>query len=374
MLRGLDIEAGTTVWFMVLDSSSWKYTEIYQAFIQDSRFSVYVCVVPNNWHGSERELRAVREVEMLTGSGVTAVLWDANTMSPGSNDIILLLNPHENLYPKGLVRTWMRLCSTIYIPYTFWLAQQWESLVFRTRIHRTAALVLYESKEHLALAQDGQRYAAKNGIAIGYPGFSLPSVGPLAPNQDRLRDKGDRPQIVWAPHHSIDVFSTFLAWHDYMLEVAQRHNSYQVIFRPHPVLLPKLSVLWGKTKLDKYLSAWSNSASGDVSFGPQELLFKRSTAMIHDSLGFMAEYVSTGRPTAYLTDDLIESVNRLNRAGKILLNCHTIVQSQPEFVAWMENVLAGNQWKSDALATAERDYFAPSRSGVGSRLIAELAR
>lgn len=95
--------------------------------------------------------------------------------------------------------------------------------------------------------------------------------------------------------------------------------------------------------------------------------------MIHDSLGFMAEYVSTGRPTAYLTVDVIESVNRLNHAGKMLLDCHTIVQSQTEFSAWMEDVLAGKRWKSDALAIAEKNYFAPSRLGVGHRLIAELA-
>jgi hypothetical protein len=373
-LRHFDIEAGTTVWFMVLDAATWKYSEIYWTLVGDERLSVRVCVVPNKWHESGLGHRGDLELERLADSGIPADLWNADTATPARNDIVILLNPHENLYPAGLVRHWMSLCTTIYIPYTFWLSQLWEDSVFRTRVHRTAARVLYESAEHLAIAKERGRYAAKNGRAIGYPGFAVPSGTPVHPTDANARDEADHSTIVWAPHHSLEDFSTFFAWHEYMLDVAQSTDAYRIVFRPHPVLIPKLVERWGRERLEAYMAAWDSAKSGAVSVGPQESLFGNSTAMIHDSVGFMAEYVATGRPAAYLTEDLTESLHRLNRAGKILLDCHTIVQSESDFVAWTDDVLSGNHRKSDALIIAERDYFAPSRTGVGKRLIAELER
>ncbi len=372
-LKAVEVSRGATVWFIVIAYETWKYWEVYDAFKTDKRFVTRVSVFPSGWNGDHAARVAEETTARLRQSGIEAETWSHDEQEPNKGDIVFLLNPHESLYPAGYVNKWLKDCIVVYVPYAFWLALDYEELVFRTKVHRSAALVLYESDEHLRLAKSRGRYA-KNGVSIGYAGFAemTPQGGPGGGEKSEDLEDSKAPRILWAPHHSIEAngFSDFMYWHEHLLDTAKNNLPYLLVFRPHPVLRPKLEEAWGHKRARAYYDEWHRAKCGLLDNDSVNVSFHRSSAMMHDSLSFLAEYVITRKPAAYLCRNPELIRERLNGIGKELLDLHVAVSNANQLEAWVVSVLQGKSPKRATLTDQKREQiFGRAGSDMGTRLV-----
>ena len=126
-----------------------------------------------------------------------------------------------------------------------------------------------------------------------------------APNMPSSGDK-----VIYAPHFSFfnpnspgytQRYSTFDKNRNEILEYAKRHQEFNWVFKPHPVLREwvHLSGLMTQKELDAYFDEWAKI--GEVcEDGDYQGLFLESRAIITDCGSFLTEYGSTGRPVIHL--------------------------------------------------------------------------
>jgi len=115
--------------------------------------------------------------------------------------------------------------------------------------------------------------------------------------------------LIWAPHWTVPgvrrtiLFSTFIEYHQKMLEYVRACPDIEVVLKPHPLLKRQCirRGLFSPSEIDDYFAAWNNLPNGSVVEGGDYLdLFKSSDAMILDSLSFISEYMYTGKPALFL--------------------------------------------------------------------------
>jgi len=163
-------------------------------------------------------------------------------------------------------------------------------------------------------------------------------------------------------------------WHEHLLESAKKNTSHLIAFRPHPVLFPKLEQLWGRKRAHAYYDEWDRAKSGLLDDESMAVSFRRSSAMMHDSLSFLAEYVFTRKPAAYLCRDPELIRERLNPIGKELLDSHVAVTNTNQLEAWVASVLQGKSSERATLTDQKREQiFGRADSDIGIRLVELLA-
>src|SRR5690606_31813652 len=148
---------------------------------------------------------------------------------------------------------------------------------------------------------------ARNLVVTGYPGLDQ-IIFPI--NKKPSSALNDKKVIIWAPHHTIDGvenilhYATFLKYFDYFLELSEKYKDEIVfVFKPHPVLLTKLYKVWGEKRTNEYYSKWNSIENRLIVEGDYINLFHTSTALIHDSGSFVAEYLATKKPAMFLIND-----------------------------------------------------------------------
>ena len=113
----------------------------------------------------------------------------------------------------------------------------------------------------------------------------------------------------------------------------------QWCFKPHPILNSKLQnhADWGREKTEEYYEFWKNQSYSQLNEGDYVDLFCESTAMIHDSGSFLAEYLHVNKPVLYLvnTDNYMDFYNDF---GKKALDCCDLGKSENDILIFIENL------------------------------------
>lgn len=120
--------------------------------------------------------------------------------------------------------------------------------------------------------------------------------------------KNNKLQIIYAPHHSIEQnglrFSTFLETGQYILSMAKKYQ-YKIdwIFKPHPRLRYALvkNNFMTENEVDEYYKEWQEIGIL-YDTGNYIDLFKKSDALITDSISFLAEYLPVNKPIIQLVN------------------------------------------------------------------------
>jgi hypothetical protein len=164
------------------------------------------------------------------------------------------------------------------------------------------------------------------------------------------REKPPRKKIIIAPHHTLTKdtdglnLSNFLRLSDFFLRLPTLYPEVDFVFRPHPLLFPRLSTgrWWGEDRTRRYREAMA--AHPNVEFqqgGDYFETFARSDALIHDCGSFLAEYFYTSRPQCYILEKGAEK--QFLPFGRRLLEHVYISREERDILKFIDNVvLAGN--------------------------------
>lgn len=382
--------------FFLIHNANWKYDGLYRLMEQDPSFDPVIIVCPYLTYGEAQmheELDKAFSTFSQKGYNVIQTRREDGTWLDVKNeiqpDMIFFTSPYPYTRPEYYV-THFPDTLTFYVPYAYIITDRsW--LRYQLELHYLVYNIFHESDYHRQQARQHALNRGANSVVTGYPGLdfvfrngagsegavaagSRVVVGPGSEGdgagksrvvvasgsegdgavKSRVSDPwkggdGQKKRIIWAPHHTIETeknphnYSNFLAYHQFFLDLADRYAG-QVIFsfKPHPLLKPKLKNLpeWGEERTERYFKTWESRPNCQLDEGLYFDLFVTSDAMIHDSISFLVEYISTGKPSLYMIiDDLV--LTGFSALGREIINAHYQSRTQEAVIAFIEQVVTG---------------------------------
>lgn len=310
-------EGPINVVFMALLDSVWKYDRIYRLMEEDSRFHPIILVCPVVNSGRNDMLKKLYNCyNTFKNLGYNVLLsYDIKndsyidikkTLNP---DIIFYANPYKGLIDDRYYITEFPDILTCYTNY-FFQEDKIGEISCNSLFHNLLWKKYIETEFHKTLNIKFQRIQGRNLVVTGYPGIdNLIDKKFVAKDVWKIKDKNII-RIIWAPHHTIDnsnfiQYGTFLKFAENIIQFARKYrDKIQIAFKPHPMLINRLYLVWGKEKTDNYYSQWREMKNGMLCEGPYQDLFLTSDAIMHDSGSFLFEYLFTGKPALHLDNEI----------------------------------------------------------------------
>jgi hypothetical protein len=206
---------------------------------------------------------------------------------------------------------------------------------------------------------------------------------------DRLADftPGPGPKtVILSPHHTLTkdgaadglALSNFLRYADFFLELAQKFPDIHFVFRPHPLLFPRLAMKewWGPEKTDAYRAKMESLPNVEFQRGGYYLAtFAESAALVHDCGSFVGEYMYTGKPQCYMLRDASTLEREFTPLGREILGCNYPVYDERGIEDFLRTVvLAGEDPKADARSRLARERVCTFHPCAAERVVDEIAR
>lgn len=297
--------------FFVLNDTVWKYDYVFRRMMESERFDPVVLVCPHAGYGFDymkemmertedfftrvKQYPVVTSYDFRTGQYVDV----RERLQP---DIIFFCVPYAYNVDKRYYITRYPDVLTVYVPYTFNNSTDYKAF-YDELLHNLVWRYYAETEEHRNYSVRYARNRGVNVVVTGYPGIEMYLDKGYKTSTDawKLQDSSLK-KIIWAPHWSVEkvgtvIFSCFLQYCDFMLEMARKYSDrVQFILKPHPLLRVKLNGIWGKERTDAYFDEWSRLPNAAYTEGNYVDIFKTSDAMIHDSGSFIAEYLYLNKP------------------------------------------------------------------------------
>ncbi|MCH5314163.1 MAG: CDP-glycerol glycerophosphotransferase family protein, partial [Helicobacter sp.] len=200
------------------------------------------------------------------------------------------------------------------------------------------------NKEVIKLATIYQPIKGANMVLSGYP--KMDSLAYYLKHTHLHKDS--RLKIIIAPHHSIyeaeSAIGAFLKYYEILYEVMVKNTDIDFIFRPHPLLYSQLAKeeFWGEQKTKAYFD--KVCALDNVTYsveGDYMEVFAHSSALIHDCGSFMAEYLYTNKPCAFMYRDNLDTQVCWNEFGRKCVNVHYSIFNAKDIDDFIESVRNG---------------------------------
>lgn len=375
--------------FFILKSSVWKFEILYRLLENDKKFEPVIIICPYTNYGRETMLRHMNQAfEYFSSNGYQVVKtlneetgkW-LNVKKEIKPDIVFFSVHWSVTRPEYQIQNYTKLL-TCYSTYTFVISHLYEGY-FNREMQNLVWKYFVETKVHQKLAQKYARNKGANIVVSGYPGMDILLQKDYKPiDVWKIKNKKIK-RIIWSPHHTIPDFgstldySTFLKYSKFMFGLAEKYrDQIQIAFKPHPILLSKLSLdeVWGKEKTDRYFEKWSGLPNGQLNEGEYFDLFATSDGLINDSSAFVIEYLYTGKPMMFLKND--DSVGeRMNEIGKKALTKLYIGNSKEDIEKFVADVIINS---NDPMKNGRNQFFndviKPSQNRLASENIFEILR
>lgn len=369
--------------------SCWQFERLYHRLEQSDIFEPIVVVIPFMPQWKKEMIEYMGETyRELQQKGLRVVKgYDAVTNK--YLDIKKELDPDavfyttfwkEHFQDYSYITRFRDIYSFLF-PYGFDIVSHpWrESMNFElqnivTRYYQTTTI-------HKGIAEDNMDNGGKNVYVTGSPKlddifdcFYIP--------KDIWKFCGKKKRVIWAPHHMIlhdshDIYSlsAFEDLWEAMPEIAEKYkDTLQWCFKPHPMLKGKLYTLWGKEKTDDYYEQWATRENTQFETGEFIDLFLTSDAMILDSLSFIGEYTSTGKPAFFTYGKGTKfKFNRFGREIMKTIYCNRSPDALiDEMITFLDQVVLEEQdeKKAERLAFIDK-YIRPREGNLASDLIYE---
>lgn len=343
--------------FIVHELASWKTESLYLRMLQHGRFSPQLIAVPSMHNKSEIE--NVISYFKRNNYKYSMLRSGDNICKELSPDIIFYQKPYSSVIPKSLYYGKNLDALFCYVYYSFRNKTLPESQ--NALIHGYIWQEYIENsivKEELVKLMDNH---AKNTLVTGLPVMDE-LLKPKSEYEDPWVDKSGRKRIIYAPHHSIRTYklngalggwSTFLLYGEYMQDLAIKYkDEITIAFKPHPLLYPNLSKIWGIDRTDRYYRKWGEIDNAQTEMGAYMGLFKHSDAMIHDCGSFMIEYLYTQNPVQYLVLDEHHNDN-VNQQTEDAYYAHYLGMTKDDIEKFILNVIRGE----DSMKCVRESYY-----------------
>lgn len=385
--------------FLLTTRTTWKYDSLYRLMEEDERFEPVIVICPYVIYG-EKVMREGLEAEYqyFSEKGYRVV----NAHRGGDNwldvkrelhpDLLFFSSPYPHTRPEYCI-TNFRDTLTFYVPYAFMITNR-PTLRYRQDLHFLVYRIFQESQYQQRMAVKHSLNRGSNSVVTGYPGidFAFNGYG-RSVLKDFVRGGDNDPwketgqplkRIIWAPHHSVERardpynYSNFLEYADFFLELAHRYEGQiQFSFKPHPLLKPKLMQLpeWGEERTRRYYGEWERRPNCQLNDGTYFDLFLTSDAMIHDSISFLVEYLSTGKPSLYMVrDELI--LTGYSALGREIIDVHYQSRSREEVISFIEKVVArgDDPMRPEREKLIKRTLQPPNGLSAGENMMNEIRR
>ena len=347
--------------FLVCDASMFSAEPVFAKMKDDPRFDCFIAIVPRVTRG-EAFLREtfVKTADVLAKRypGRVRLLYDLELGrgEPLEADMVFSSILYEDqTLPRYAVEELSRraLVAVLYYGYGGLFATNERKTPFLPNV--VFAWRYFVSNEATrAMSVERNPELAGNIRVVGYCKMDrLASISPASRKRKR---------VMLCPHHTIEkdteglALSTFLQRSDLYLKLPALYPDVDFVFRPHPLLFPRLATpkWWGREKTDAYCARIE--AFHNVEFqrgGDYFAAFADSDALIHDCGSFLAEYFYTGKPQCYLLADDATVERQFLPFSRRLLEHACRAYTDEDVVAFIERVRSG-----DDPDKAGRDAFA----------------
>ena len=352
--------------FFAINIGMWKNDDVFRRFLESDRFDPYiVSFIYKHDSKSYKEYVQNEMKEYFHAKGfpfiegydlVNDKYFDLKGFKP---DIIFYAQPYNVEREEFGMTRFYRDCLFAYAPYCIAINDlpSLRDLFYKNicwkMFYPTGQSKEYE-RHYLTTKRD-------NIVVSGYLSADYLTSGTFT-GHDWKTGLDHRKRIIWAPHHSIlkaDLldYSNFLEIADGMLELASKYSDkVQFAFKPHPRLMRKLYELngWGKDRTDKYYEAWRDMPNTTFLDGEYYDLFLSSDAMIHDCCSFMVEYLFTGKPVMFVTEDKDKVLMSMNETARKSMGLHYTGSSLKDIERFINDVvLDGN----DPMAPRREEFY-----------------
>ena len=340
--------------FLAQDEGSWYYMEsAYIACAADPAFNVKIINIGFQIKGtleesSEYFLR--NNISFLDGLKERIPLELLNA------DLFILASPYDEYRPEQYsVANLLRFANYAYIGYGIDFADRAGVLAKQTFGNNTQKFAWRIFSRSMNTAKKYKKYArvpARKVVGLGLPildYFYKSTEAGVLPDSVEAASAG-KIKIIYAPHHSIYGWSTFLKYGEIIRRIVEENENCYLVFRPHPLLVIALEDYHIMSRED-----FQNFFTGERTYlydGPNYYgLFRWSNLLISDASSFLSEYAPTRNPIIYLhredgwggLDDTIEQ--------DIFNSCY-VARSEVEIRTFFKQILNG----SDPIKETRKHY------------------
>lgn len=270
---------------------------------------------------------------------------------------------------------------TCYIAYGVLLANQ-EEIQFNQISHHTAWRIYAGTSRDVFFYEHFRKRVRSNARLTGHPKFDRYRA--WEKDEHVVRNgviSGSRPIVIWAPHWSIGLIYPILNNGMFdkicmgMLELMDEFSNIDFVFRPHPNLRHALAqtTFMNDENYRIYHEMMKARPNCRVEQGGGNIdLFVRSSAMITDSISFLAEYLPTGNPLLFL--DRPDRA-RMNEQGEALVALHfraLNLEGIRKFIT--ENVLSPAHGRAAHLRSEAKRLFSVNDYDASGAIMDDLRK
>lgn len=365
--------------FVASSLSMWLYEGIYEKMLAEAeRFEPHIVVAPFTTNSPVmREAERERLQKYFKEKGIRAE--DASAMAAIDPDIVFFPQCYRKIYGEGLEISDWKKRLTCYFPYgVSFLEDRWQ---YDTRNLNWLWRFFVQSEGHRQTAHRLMTNKGSNVVAVGEPhAEEYEGVG-----RDVWKPQGTPcRRVIWAPHHSFKPESklrrtAFLWAAGAMKELAEEYaGKIQFAFKPHPRLYVEMLThpQWGEERTRAYFDFWRTSPNTQLEEGGFIDLFKTSDALIHNCNSFIAEYLYTGKPALFLTDEAVALKGEMNGFGRAALDSHYIAATKEEVRSFLEStVLGGDDPNRGLREEAYATYLKPvGDAGFATNVVEDIKK
>ncbi|MEN8282234.1 hypothetical protein [Acinetobacter gerneri] len=386
LLKKLGSKEKKRVIFLVFFESVWKLDILLKKMLADSQFEPVILVCPYIVFGESRMNEEMQKcINFFKEKGYPVLSSFDNekkkwiTLDELKPDLVFFTNPH-NLTRKEYYQDAYLNYLSCYVPYHYEVGQYDDNQAqYNQPFHNAIWKIFTPHKTSLSIFKDTCFTKGKNAELTGYPfAESLSQSIDAKLNPSVWKESSAKVRIIWAPHHTIDSpelpYSNFLKYAEFFKEISEIYKSeIQWCFKPHPILKLKLynHPQWGIEKTDEYFNFWKNQKFTQLAEGDYIDLFIESTAMIHDSGSFLAEYLHVNKPVMYLINNE-NYLNFYNNFGKSALECCDLGRNKDDILKFINSLRSLTKVDEDILIKRNTAFFSRECPCEPSQKIIEI--
>lgn len=338
--------------FLVCDVSMFTAEPVFRKMRSDPAYECFIAVVPRVTRGEaflKETLAKTYNTLHSRYSDSVFVMYDCKTGAvrplKGMAELVFTsIIYEEQTCPEFTVESISEYALVALISYGY-------SGLFKTNLAQTIFLpnivfawkFFVSCRDTLNLWMENNPQLKDNIVLSGYA--KMDRLSEIATDHANCRKK-----VIISPHHSLArgtdglSISNFLKMENVFLELPARYPQLDFVFRPHPLLFPRLetSEWWGKEKTRKWREKMESYPNVEFQQGGDYFeTFAQSDALIHDCGSFLAEYFYTSRPQCYILENGAEK--QFLPFGRKLLEHVYISREEQDILDFIDNVvLAGN--------------------------------
>lgn len=281
---------------------------IYDRMLQNENFQPIILTVPGDLLGKNFvnianeyfKVNNISSIDLFDDSSCSQVMRLVNP------DVIFKQVPWEGQYQNSL-KTLNLLSNRIcYIPYGIH-TNPIDKVLYNDDIHRYGWRLYCVNESHKKKYAEYNTIKDINTVVSGYTKFEYISHELLNnqtltwPINSSVASK-KKLRILWAPHHSLEGwlgFCTFFLNYQQIIKFAENNQNVEIVFRPHTALY---EVMISQNKMTQSQVDWFNDKLFSLpncylDDGAEYIhLFKESDILVTDGVGFLFEYLLTGKP------------------------------------------------------------------------------